>query len=234
MAIAGIVTGGLTTMVAPIGIMVALLLPAIQAAREAARASQSMNNIRQIELGLLNYESSHKNLPAAGTDESGVGPQLSWRVHILPYLETSDQPGLYEQFHLDEPWDSEHNRALVARMPQVYMNPNMPENTDGRTVYLAVTGPGAAFQGGETGPGIRDFHDGLSNTIMIVEADPDQAVIWTKPDDWKYDPQNPLTGLGNLRRGAFIVGMGDGSVQRVSNSIQPAEFGRMVTRDAGD
>ena len=79
LAIGGIVCGGITTVfIAPI--MIALLLPAVQAAREAARRNQSMNNLKQISLGMLNYADSKGTLPAPG----GGNSQLSWRVHILP------------------------------------------------------------------------------------------------------------------------------------------------------
>ncbi len=90
------------------GILVALLLPAIQAAREAARRNQAVNSMKQIMLSMHNYADSHKVLPPHANYSGDGKPLLSWRVHILPYLEENE---LYHQFHLDEPWDSPHNRA---------------------------------------------------------------------------------------------------------------------------
>src|SRR5205823_10918869 len=58
-------------------------------------------------------------------------PLLSWRVHLLPFLE---QDNLYKQFHLDEPWDSEHNKKLIARMPPVYRSSDKVA-ADGRTTF---------------------------------------------------------------------------------------------------
>ena len=231
MAVSGIVLGGFTSVLVIPAILVALLLPAVQAAREAARINMSMSQMKQIMLAMHNHHDAKGAFPPAGSAEDAEPPLLSWRVHILPYIE---QDHLYQQFHLDESWDSEHNRSLISSMPEIYKCPSLPDEGDGTTVYLAVTGPGAAFQGELTGPTIMDFKDGTSNTMAIVEADPDQAVTWTRPDDWEYDPQNPLHGLGNVRPGAIIVGMGDGSVHRLPNDIDSGEFTRMVTRDAGD
>jgi hypothetical protein len=212
------------------------LLPAVHAAREAARTNTSRYNIKQLQLAMLNYNDVNGRFPAAGVDAGNSatdGTQLSWRVHILPYLDES-AASLYEQFHLDEPWDSEHNRTLIPMMPATFENPNRPADAGaGTTNYLAVTGPGAFFQGEQPGPRFQDIRDGVSQTLLIVEADPDQAVIWTKPADWQFDPQNPTQGLGNLRRGVFLAGMADGSVHRIANAINPQEFADMVTRDGG-
>lgn len=230
MAVAGIVLGSLTSLMVPI--MLALLLPAVQAAREAARANQALSDMRQMMLAMHQHFDEHQSLPAAGVDEDGNGPQLSWRVHILPYV---GEQVLYEQFHLDEPWDSEHNQSLIPLMPDIYVNPNQPSNApNGTTNYLAVTGPGAAFQGGERGPTLSQFTDGTSRTVTIVEADADQAVIWTKPDDWQFDPQNPMRGLGNLRPGVFTAAYADGHAERISNATDNATLKALMTRAGGD
>src|SRR6476659_4614329 len=78
-----------------IGGRVALLLPAIQAAREAARRSQCKNNLKQIGLALHNYESARGAFPpgfvsrATAVNGPGLGPGWGWAAHILPYLEES-------------------------------------------------------------------------------------------------------------------------------------------------
>jgi hypothetical protein len=228
LAIAGIVTGAVSSlMILPI--MVALLLPAVQAAREAARRSVSLNNMKQISLALLTHETLQKTFPPAGGGAE-EGSQLSWRVHILPYLGEQD---LYEQFHLDEPWDSEHNRALFARMPAVFKDPNL-RLPQGETSYLAVTGPGTAFGDGTAAPSIRDFTDGLSTTIMFVEANPDQAVVWTKPADWKFNPDNPTNGLGKARLGGFLAAFADGSTDFIQNQSDPVKVRALMTRDGDE
>lgn len=83
----------LLVVIAIIGILVALLLPAVQAAREAARRSMCQNNVTQIGLALHNYEFTHERLPAGSLNPDGpirsepVGRHLGWIVEILPYLE---------------------------------------------------------------------------------------------------------------------------------------------------
>ena len=88
---------------------------------ENAARSQCINNLKQIGLAMHNYHAMHKTFPPAYTVDKAGKPLLSWRVLILPYLE---QDALYKEFHLDEPWDSEHNRALIDRMPATYRCPD--------------------------------------------------------------------------------------------------------------
>ncbi|MEX0641937.1 MAG: DUF1559 domain-containing protein, partial [Pirellulales bacterium] len=218
------------TQVAIIGILVALLLPAVQAAREAARRAQSSNNLKQMILALHNHHDARKRLPAQAICSPDGKPLLSWRVAILPYLEEGGE--LYKQFKLDEPWDSEHNRPLIAQMPAVYANPNVVE--PGKTNYLAVVGEPCLFDGSPNGIGFRAVTDGLSHTIALVEADADQAVEWTKPDDWEYDPSNPSAGLGNLRPGGWNAAFSDGSVRFIPNSVDPDTLKALFTRAGGE
>lgn len=81
----------LLVVIAIIGILIALLLPAVQAAREAARRSQCSNNLKQLALGLHNYESTYKVIPPSGISPSGI----SWAAMMLPFIE---QTALYGQF----------------------------------------------------------------------------------------------------------------------------------------
>jgi prepilin-type processing-associated H-X9-DG protein len=172
------------TMAAPVA--VGLLLPAVQQARVAARRAQSMNNLRQIALAALNFESTFRRFPAAYSQSEDGKPLLSWRVHVLPFLEEGN---LYEQFNRDEPWDSPHNLALLDRMPAVYRGPQS-QAEPGHTVYLGVMGQNAAFgnpqqAGGRSaasGGRFATITDGSSNTVMAVEVSDELAVPWTKPD----------------------------------------------------
>ena len=216
--------------IAIIGILVALLLPAIQAAREAARRNVSINNLKQIMLAMHLHHDAKKSFPAHAIYSSGGKPLLSWRVQMLPYLE---EQALYDQFKLDEPWDSEHNRALVARMPQIFANPNLTIEP-GKTNYLAVVGEPCVMDGTANGRPMREVPDGTANTIVLVEASPDQAVEWTKPDDLEYDANNPKAGLGGLRPGAWIAGFADGSVRPVAEQIDPAQLKALFTRAGGE
>jgi type II secretory pathway pseudopilin PulG len=212
--------------IASVGVLTSLLLPAVQAARDAARRNESANNLKQTALAILNYEAANRRLPAQANYDAQGKPLLSWRVLVLPY---QGEEELYKQFHLDEPWDSEHNKALIEKMPDVYKHPAF--NAPGKTLYQAVVGKGLAFEGKE-GLLMYNFVDGTSRTIMVVEASPDKAVPWTKPEDWEMDPNNPLKGLGGLFAGnIFQVVFVDGHVQAIPRSIDPALFKAALTRD---
>jgi hypothetical protein len=226
LAIAGICTGGLATFLI-LPIMIALLLPAVQAAREAARRNVSMNNLKQMMIAEQNALDTGGAFPATGDKTKS---QLSWRVRILPFIE---EEALYKKFRLDEPWDSENNRALIGQMPQLFESPGV-DLPAGKTCYLAVTGPGTAFDDGTKGPTVRDFTDGLSRTVVVVEADPDQAVEWTKPDDWQFDPTKLRHGLGKLRRSGFLAGFADASIAFIHNDESDKAVHAMMTRAGGE
>ena len=221
------------TMTAVSGVLVALLLPAIQAAREAARRNTSMNNIKQIMLSLLNYESAHGHFPAhASCDDTGK-PLLSWRVHMLPYL---DQTQLYDRFHLDEPWDSEHNLKIISLIPELFLDPSSRlQVTDGRPHYLGVQGSNSIFQGlKKEGIRFRDIIDGSSNTLAILQVNDEYASIWTQPKDWEMDKRAPLRGLSNsLHPGIFLGGICDGSVHSISVDIDPTTFKHLLMFNDG-
>jgi hypothetical protein len=214
--------------IAILGVLVALLLPAIQAARQAAGRNETANNMKQIMLAFHNYHDVKKGFPAHANYSADGKPLLSWRVHILPYLE--EGAGVYQQFKLDEPWDSPHNQALIAQMPQVYQNPNLPLEP-GKTNYLAVVGEPCIMDGTDKGKRLPQITDGTSNTIMLVESAPDQAVEWTKPDDWEFDANNPKAGLGGVRPGNWNAGFADGSVQPIPEMIDAEQLKAMFTRD---
>lgn len=209
------------------GVAVALLLPAVQAAREAARRTQSSNNLKQIGLAFHNYHDVYRHFPQRALRDKDKKPLLSWRVAILPFIE---EQALYEQFHLDEPWDSEHNQKLIKRIPAVYVNPNF--DSPDKTIYLAVSGKGTALEGEERS--FRDILDGTSNTVIAVEADPSEAVIWTKPDDWEFDPDQPMRGLGNLRPGIFSALFVDGSVHMISKEVDLDVLRAIMTASGGE
>ena len=107
----GTIPGSSLVSVAPV--LAGLTFPAVHSARDAGHRAQSMNNMKQIVLAAINYEETYGHFPAAYiADEKTGKPLLSWRVAILPFLEEN---ALYKQFHLDEPWDSEHNKKLSRR-----------------------------------------------------------------------------------------------------------------------
>jgi hypothetical protein len=190
--------------------------------------------LKEIGIALQNYHDSRKQFPPAGplTEQPNQrGVQLSWRVHILPYLELRN---LYEQFHLDEPWDSPHNLELAKHMPDIYRDADDPvDSMTTRIVFM--TGPNTPFVDRRRGPQFRQFRDGTSKTILAVQAGDESAVVWTKPDDLPFDPRNPVAGLGSVNpRVGLLVLMADGSIRTLSPGFEDATFAKLVTPDGGE
>jgi hypothetical protein len=224
---------GLSPASAPV--LVGLFLPAVQSAREAARRAATQNNFRQVLLAMLNYEAVSGRLPPQAICDKDGKPLLSWRVAMLPFIEEGE---LHGQFRLDEPWDSEHNLKLLERMPTVYADPSAPpeQAARGLTTIQVLTGKETPFA--EPGRGLRAgaISDGMSKTIAIVEALPENAVPWTKPADLPFQADRPLAGVGNPQRagGLFVVGMFDGSTRMVAAEVDPGVFKALVTPSGGE
>jgi uncharacterized protein (TIGR03067 family) len=196
--------------------------------REAAERTISQNNLKQLGLAMHSYHDTYKHLPTAAIYSKDGKPLLSWRVAVLPYIE---ELVLYRQFKLDEPWDSPHNKKLLARMPKLYEPVRGKTQQPHATYYQVFFGPGTAFEGTKKLQFGKDFPDGLSNTLMIVEAG--EAVPWTKPADLPYDPQKDLPKLGGLFADGFNVALCDGSVRWVRRGFDVRTFRLAITRNDG-
>lgn len=198
--------------------------------KEQIRARQrSSKNLRTIALAMYNYSSvaGGGRFPAAAIfkDEK---PLLSWRVAILPFL---GQQALYDKFHLDEPWDSPHNRSLIQQIPDVY-SPVIPRgNPEGSTFYQVFVGDGAVFEL-DLRPKLDDFFDGPSQTALVVEAG--KAVPWTKPEDVPFDKDKPLPRLGGQFANGFHILFADGSVLFLSKKIEEKTLRALITPRGSD
>jgi len=209
--------------------LISLLKAPIAEARAAAMRAQSMNNLKQIAVAMHNYHDVNKHFPAPATYDANGKPLLSWRVQILGFID----PALYEQFYLDEPWDSEHNRKLIDQVPALYRSPASKLKEKGRASYVVVVGKDTVFSGREGIP-IKEIKDGTSQTIMAVEVDDQHAVIWTKPDDLPFDPENPAKGLGGADKRGFNALFCDGSVHFLLKDIDPKVLRALFTRAGGE
>jgi len=171
----------LLVVIAIIGVMVGLLLPAIQAAREAARRMQCSNNLKQIGLGLHNYHGSYNMLPFAwgGTRPPAGSPGYSALSQLLPYIE---QAALYERIDFAKPLTDTFNtparltEVATFRCPSDLDNPQ--PQTGGATNYMANVGSQHIWQDPlrQDGPFLRarqlrfrDILDGTSNTAAFAE-----------------------------------------------------------------
>src|SRR5947209_411515 len=177
-------------------------------------------------MAMHNYHETYRRFPPAAVCGLDGKPLLSWRVVLLPFLE---EGGLYDQFHLDEPWDSPHNIELLPKMPIIYGPYRNTPTKDGMTYFQAFVGPGAAFEG-TTGLTFADFKDGTSNTFMIVEAW--ERVPWTKPEDLIFDPNGPLPRLGGIMKdGSFRALFADGHVQDMPQGVREDTVRAFITRN---
>jgi prepilin-type N-terminal cleavage/methylation domain-containing protein len=175
----------LLVVIAIIGILVALLLPAIQAAREAARRTQCSNNLKQLGMALQNYEAAKKRFPPLG-DYLTAGSLVYWSVQtrLLPFVE---QGSLQDLIDYSRPI-SEQPQVAKVRVPYLICptEPNDRERPDGPTFihyplnYAANTGLWHIYhppRGGGSGvftpnhaTQIREIEDGTSHTLGMAEV----------------------------------------------------------------
>jgi Protein of unknown function (DUF1559) len=202
-------------------------------ARRAANRTDCINDLKQILLALHNYHTKHDGFPPAYSTSKDGKPLLSWRVLILPFL---DQQALYDQFHLDEPWDSAHNRTLIAKMPAVFLCPDEKDALvkDGKTRYLAPRSAATIMRGAEP-VAMREIGDGTSNTVMVLDVGDDHAVEWTKPADWEFDPDPAVESIFKSHDPSGTnMAFADGAVRYISATIKPATLRALLTRDGGE
>jgi len=216
----------------------ALALPTIQASRIAALRAQSINNLKQIGLSLHNYHAVNGTFHPAATRSNDGKSLLSWRVAILPYI---GQGALYNEFHHNEPWDSPHNKRLLARMPATFVLPGTKANP-GQTYYRTFAGTRTLFDpSSREGTALAQITDGTSNTVAVVEAR--ESVPWTKPDaEIVVDVENvanfvkdrPISKLGGHFPGGLNALFGDGSVRFLKESINLNTLRAIMTKDGGE
>lgn len=206
------------------GILVALLLPAVQQARAAARRAQSMNNLRQIGLALHNYHDVYKSFPPAMiTDEDGQ-PRTSWRASLLPFM--ADHYAEDYDYHVA--WDAPQNQAAAQRYWDVYASPHVDQQ--GYTPYVAVVGPNTIITS-QLGLQMRDVTDGMSNTLVIIE-DTERPVPWNSPEDISPEELLRRYEREDFAAPGVLVLMADGSVHMMAFG-NTEELDAMIHRDDG-
>ena len=196
------------------------------------RRMRTIDHLKQIGLAMHIYHDNHSNFPPAAVVGGDGRRLISWRVLLLPLLNEKE---LFEEFRLNEPWDSDHNRKLVSRMPDVFASSTVTrdQRLNGMTTYLGPIAEKTLFAVPE-GAAIKQIIDGTSNTIMVVDANAEAAVPWTKPDDLLVDLKQPLKGLEGQADGNFWVLMCDGSVRKVSGKIDAETMRRLLQINDGE
>ncbi|HUG92760.1 MAG TPA: DUF1559 domain-containing protein, partial [Planctomycetaceae bacterium] len=162
-----------------------LFLPVTTSSPPTSRRTVCKNNLHQIGVALYSYHDRYGSFPPAYLADENGRQMHSWRVLLLPYL---DEEARYEKYRFDEPWGGPNNRRLAVQTPSAYCCPsdNRLRNRDeALTSYLAVTDPGAAFNG-DRAAALDDIRDGPAKTLLVVES-PGPPMHWMQPDDLAPD-----------------------------------------------
>ena len=172
---------------------------------------ESQNNLKAIGIAIHSYHDAIGKMPADIVDKDGKAI-LSWRVHLLPYIE---QNNLYEKLELTKPWDDKANKELLEKMPEVFKVAGRDPEEKGFTYFQTFTSVNEPEGGSPLlVPGVKrkfgSITDGTSNTLMIVEGA--EAVNWLKPGDLVYDPKK-LPKVGH--DGWFFASFCDGTARRM-------------------
>ena len=202
--------------------------PFSQLMRNAITSPQKTNirrNLKSIGIATHNFHDRYSSFPPSASYSANGEPLLSWRVHLLPFL---GERKLYNEFHLDEPWDSPNNSQLIHRIPAVFRSHRLDLALAGKTTIVVPKCEEGLFSG-ETGKPIQENIDGTSNTILAIDAPKDQAVIWTKPGDADVDWNQLKSQIFGDREGADAL-FADGSARLIPATIPKKTLKALITR----
>jgi prepilin-type N-terminal cleavage/methylation domain-containing protein len=243
----------LLVVIAIIGLLTALLLPAIQASREASRRAVCANNLRQIGIALNAHHVAHRQFPVGCVEwRAGGDPaarQLAWSAYLLPFL---DEQALFDALDLNQAFDSPRNEAAATVLP-VYLCPSSQRRSQ------IVGGRAACDYGGIYGERLtspnnppkgamlidavvtmRHIRDGAAKTLIVAEDSRfsdgqwingrnifDQAYPINTAPPFENDIRSEHTG------GAQAV-MVDGSVHFLTETIELNTLAALCTRAGGE
>ena len=220
-------------------IILVMSLPLFFYARSEAQRVARMFQLREIHRSMelmADVMSGRPGLPPPAIYSKDGKPLLSWRVALLPYME---QQPLYDQFHLDEPWDSPHNLTLVTKMPRVFGEGDEALDAAGKTrLRIFVSSPRSQEQspfiiGDKKGVSYDRIKDGPSNTAVLLEMA--ETTIWTQPDEPEFVAGQPLPALGNPDRDQRVyVLYADGHVQIHRTNRPQASWQGVITMSGNE
>ena len=220
---------------AVVGVISCLLIPAPQYAPEAGRRDLCANNLKQIGLGLWNYHDVYGCFPPAYVSDANGKPMHTWRVLILPFVA---EQALYDRYDFNEPWDGPKNSLLAKQMPAVFRCPRNAANRRTNSDYVAIVGPETIWQP-DQGTTFAEIKDGSSNTIAVIEA-AGLGVNWMEPRDLPFAAVdkgiNPKhgSGISSHHPGAVIAMFADGHTQTIQENISLGTLKALFTKAGGE
>ena len=223
-------------MVLVVAVLAALLYPAVQQARTAARTVQSKNNLKMIGLALHNYHDVYSTFPPGGIYTKQEEPYNAWMTSLLPYVE---QASLFNQIDFNQPWSAPKNQMYFQSVLPVYLNPNLGPETN------KVGNLGASHYSGNSqlllknrGLSFREILDGTSNTILAGEVSVGFKA-WGDPDN-RRDPADGFgTGPNQFGgpasgRGVVQMLMADGAVRVISENVDVQTLKALASPDGAE
>lgn len=236
-----------------IGILISMMLPAVQSVREAARKTACKNKLRQIGIALHAYENAHGNLPMGclewrAWDSPSSHRQFAWSAMLLPFLE---QQAVYDRIDWTLPFDATQNAEAAQSNIGVYVCPSksMVAKTPGRISFGGLHGerivdpePDDGIFLHERAIEFREIRDGLSHTIAVAEdvGGPDSQWINGRnvfvqshgindPAAWVGDNE-----IRSAHPGGAMLIFADGRATFMSESIENTLLGQLITRSKGE
>ena len=228
---------GLLLVVLTISVLLAVIVPLVRLARREGERQQCGNNLKQIALALHTYHDTWKRLPPVVISDANGKPMHSWRVLIVPFLESNPW---YSYYDMNEPWNGPNNRKLGRQIFHCYRCPSDRRTGREMTNYVAIYGPGTAWETNK----ITNFDmiakgDGMPRTILVVEIR-NSDIHWMEPRDIHIDDLklqfNAKDGpsLGSYHVEGALVAMADGSVRTLSPDEIATELKAMLTIEGGE
>ena len=218
-----------------VGLGFLCVIPLIFRTRQEARIYQVTNNLQQIGLAVHNYHSTNECLPAAFRADDYGGKGTSWRLIILPFMESTT---LYNDYNLNLAWDSPANTTVSGTPAGFYARPEAPGRRTTKAELLCVVGAETAFPG-PVGLRFDEVRDGQTETILVGEVG-ESTTRWTEPRDLTFlDMDFRVNGTAKSRSfgspyGGARVLMVDGSCRTLADTTSPTTLRALLTVDGGE